>query len=308
MKHTLRSFLAVLAIGGSAFAVDATLEADATVKASSPSGNFGGDGTLEVSDKSQALVRFNVNMIPAGATREHLSRAVLRFYVVSNTAPGTISLKFANQTWSESTVTMLTAPTASGLPPIDLPVFGAVGEAGSFAAIDVTSMVKEWLPSPGVTPRANNGFYLETVGRTIRFGSKEGVQGQPAELHLDFVFPGPQGPQGPTGVPGAPGATGPAGPQGPAGVASLTGQTMHIVNPSVIQGGDGSVRYAECPSSHPNLLTGGCGVVALSDHYFLKLSSAGPDLTYPLSKWRCMYHATSPSRDVSVRTTATCSK
>jgi hypothetical protein len=132
-----------------------------------------------------------------------------------------ISLKFANQTWSESTVTMLTAPTASGLPPIDLPTFGAVGEAGSFAAIDVTSMVKEWLPSPGVTPRANNGFYLETVGRTIQFGSKEGGQtnnpavvGQPAELHLDFVFPGPQGPAG------TPGATGAQGPMGPAGAAS----------------------------------------------------------------------------------------
>lgn len=215
--------LALLAASSPAWAAQATLVSDAHVNSAMPTVNSGTISNLNVGSGYTAFLQFDLSMLPSGTTASQVSRAVLRLYVNRVTTPGLVALAPVTGAWGEYSVTSATAPStgsANSLFP--------VSQAGTFVAIDVTSLVQGWITSP----TTNNGVALSAGTAIVQFDSKENDQtAHPATLDIELVEAGPAGatgatgPAGPAGLPGATGATGPAGPQGQPGATGLQGLT-----------------------------------------------------------------------------------
>lgn len=192
---------------------------DAHVNSGYASTNFGSSPFLEVGGTSQTLIKFNLAGLSATTGSGAGTRILLTLFVNRVATAGTIQISTAAGSWSESAVTYGTLPAAGS-------VIGTipVGAGSSFVSIDVTSVFRGWIASPGT----NNGFIVTGVGSTdIFLDSKESVTtSHPPMLALSQAGPpgpaGPQGSAGATGATGAAGATGATGPPGPAGSPTLT--------------------------------------------------------------------------------------
>ncbi|HEX3968675.1 MAG TPA: DNRLRE domain-containing protein, partial [Edaphobacter sp.] len=218
-------FAALSAAALPAFAVEATLVADAHVNSARPGVNSGGISNLNVGGGYTALLQFDLSTLPAGTTSAQISRATLRLYCNRVDTAGSVSLQPVNRAWGESTVTFAT-----------LPLLGtaaqtvSVSQAGAYVAVDVTALVQGWV----IAPATNNGVALTSGAAVVQFDSKENdLTGHAAVLDVALVSSGsggvagpqgPVGPQGATGPKGDAGAPGPAGPQGAPGAAGLNYQ------------------------------------------------------------------------------------
>ncbi|RZL36146.1 MAG: DNRLRE domain-containing protein, partial [Rubrivivax sp.] len=225
LRHLARRRRALLALGLAAslpaLALEAPLAADAHVASTQPAMNFGSLPTLSVGGGAISLLRFDLGTLPAGMTAARLVKANLVFYVNRVGAPGALELQTVNGGWSESGVTLNTAPPTSGAGSgITVPV----GGAGQFIAVDVTSAVKGWITNPAT----NYGFALSAAlsapGTVLFLDSKENTAtAHVARLDLTLADQGPKGdkgdagPAGPRGAAGATGAPGSVGPKGAAG-------------------------------------------------------------------------------------------
>ena len=194
--------LLLLAAVRPAFAVQATLVADAHVSSAQPDVNSGTLTNLNVGGGYTALIQFDLGVLPPGTTAAQITRATLRLYCNQADTPGPLSVAQVNAAWGEYSVTYNT------LPPIGSAFVSAqIPAAGQFVTIDVTSAVQSWVTSPS----SNNGLALTAASAVLQFDSKENDQtSHSPELEIALAA-------GSTGSGGV-GATGPAGPQGPIGV------------------------------------------------------------------------------------------
>lgn len=193
-------------------AVEATLTADAHVNSALPDVNSGAISNLNVGGGYTTLLQFDLSVLPSGTTAAQVSHAVLRLYCNRVDAPGQINLRLAKAAWGEYSVTYATLPLLA-----DATQSFSVSEAGSYLAIDVTSLVQGWITAPAT----NDGLALTADTAKVQFDSKENdLTGHAATLEITLVSAGPKGDPGPAG---ATGATGPAGPQGAMGVAGPAG-------------------------------------------------------------------------------------
>jgi hypothetical protein len=216
---------AVSAVGLPAFAVEATLVADAHVNSARPGINSGAISNLNVGGGYTALLQFDLSTLPAGTTAAQVSRATLRLYCNRMDTAGLVSVQPMSGAWGEYSVTYSTLPSLGSAAQVV-----SVSQAGAYIAVDVTTLVQGWISSP-VT---NNGLALTAGTAVVQLDSKENdLTGHAAVLDVALVSGGSggaTGPVGPAGPPGAPGpkgdtgATGPAGPQGPAGTSGLNYQ------------------------------------------------------------------------------------
>jgi Collagen triple helix repeat (20 copies) len=205
-----------------AFAVEATLVADAHVNSARPAVNSGAISNLNVGGGYTALLQFDLSTLPAGTTAAQVSRATLRLYCNRMDTAGSVSVQPVKGTWGESSVTFATLPSLGSAAQVV-----SVGQAGAYVAVDVTSLVQGWLSAPAT----NNGLALSSGTAVVQFDSKENdLTGHAAALDVALApsgtsgAQGPEGPAGPAGPAGPTGATGPTGPQGPAGLAGLNYQ------------------------------------------------------------------------------------
>lgn len=229
-------FAALLALAShAAYAVEATLIADAHVNSALPNANSGSLANLNVGNGYTTLLQFDLGLLPAGTASTQVSRAILRLYVNRLDTPGLVSLQPVTSAWQEPSVTYATIPTLAAATQVV-----NVTQSGAYLALDVTAQVQGWLANPAT----NNGLALTAATASLQLDSKENdLTAHPAVLDIAIVSQGPAGATGPTGAaglagpagsPGAtgpagasglPGATGPAGPQGLAGAAGATGAT-----------------------------------------------------------------------------------
>src|ERR1700678_1672036 len=107
----VRSFLlwvglaALGAAGLPAFAVEATLLADAHVNSALPAVNSGAISNLNVGGGYTALLQFDLSMLPSGTTAAQVSRATLRLYCNRMDTGGVVSLQPVSGSWGEYSVT-----------------------------------------------------------------------------------------------------------------------------------------------------------------------------------------------------------
>jgi hypothetical protein len=189
-----------------------------------PSVNSGAISNLNVGGAYITFLQFDLSMLPSGTTASKVSRAVLRLYVNRVTTPGVVALAPVAGAWGEYSITYATEPAIGNA----IGQF-SVSQAGTFIAIDVTSLVQGWI----TTPATNNGIALSAGTAAAQFDSKENDQtAHPASLDIELIDAGPAGatgatgPAGPSGAPGTAGPiglTGAAGPIGPQGSTGATG-------------------------------------------------------------------------------------
>ncbi|HEX3374624.1 MAG TPA: DNRLRE domain-containing protein [Edaphobacter sp.] len=197
---------AVPAAGLPAYAVEATLVADAHVNSARPGVNSGAISNLNVGGGYTALLQFDLSTLPTGTTAAQVSRAALRLYCNRMDTAGLVSVQPVNGAWGEYSVTFATLPSLGSAAQVV-----SVSQAGAYVAVDVTALVQGWITAPAT----NNGVALTAGTAVVQFDSKENdLTGHAAVLDVALasggsggtVGPaGPQGPQGPVG------ATGPAG-------------------------------------------------------------------------------------------------
>src|SRR5882672_9685269 len=227
-RFLLGAGLAALSVGGlPAFAVEATLVADAHVNSARPAVNSGSISNLSVGGGYTSLLQFDLSTLPAGTTAAQVSRATLRLYCNRMDTSGLVSVQPVSGAWGEYSVTYASLPSLGSAAQIV-----SVGQAGTYVAVDVTALVQGWVTAPAT----NHGLALTAGTAVVQFDSKENdLTGHAAVLDValasggsggsgGIVGPtGPAGPQGPAGPKGDTGATGPAGPPGPQGPQGMSG-------------------------------------------------------------------------------------
>jgi hypothetical protein len=198
-----------------AFAVEATLVADAHVNSALPAVNSGAISNLNVGGGYTALVQFDLSTLPTGTTAAQVSRATLRLYCNRMDTAGLVSVQPVLGAWGEYSVTYATLPPLGSAAQVV-----SVSQAGAYVAVDVTAVVQGWVSAPST----NNGLALTAGTAVVQFDSKENdLTGHAAVLDVALASAGAVGPAGPAGSAGVPGAMGPAGPQGPQGPQGAAG-------------------------------------------------------------------------------------
>jgi hypothetical protein len=160
-----------LLLPGQSYGTQATLTDDATV-ISKKSSSTGSDKSLRVvgpltdSSDQEALLKFDLSTLPAGATSSNIAKATLTLFVSKVQKAGTFDVVAVTGTWNEATVTFATAPS-----PTEVEAAGVDVAQNDFVAVDLTGLVKDWVD--GVTP--NNGIALipNGTGVDVQFDSKE---------------------------------------------------------------------------------------------------------------------------------------
>jgi len=229
------------------FGLQAILTDDTYTSSSSGANNFGKQITLLVqgspgnSPGKRSFLKFDLSVLPAGATGSNVGKATLRLFVNKVTKAGSFDVVRVAGDWDENNITDNTAPALGSVEADGVSVETA--DVLSYVKVDLTNLVKDW--ADGVF--ANHGIAIvpNTEGIDVSFDSKEnkttsheaslsialqgtgGIQGPtgPQGPKGDKGDTGPQGPTGPTGPQGAQGATGPTGPQGPTGPTGPQGAT-----------------------------------------------------------------------------------
>jgi Collagen triple helix repeat (20 copies) len=192
-----------------AFAVEATLVADAHVNSALPGVNSGAISNLNVGAGYTAVLQFDLSTLPAGTTAVQVSRAMLRLYCNRVDTAGLVSVQAVGGAWGEYSVTYATLPSLGSAVQV-----AQVSQAGTYVTLDVTALVQGWIGAPAT----NNGLALTAGTAAVQFDSKENdLTGHAAMLDVSLATSGPAGPIGLTGAAGAQGVAGPAGPQGATG-------------------------------------------------------------------------------------------
>ena len=175
-----------------AFALEATLVADAHVNSALPAVNSGAISNLNVGGGYTALVQFDLSTLPMGTTAAQVSRATLRLYCNRMDTPGLVSVQPILGAWGEYSVTFATLPALGSAAQVV-----SVGQAGAYLAVDVTAMVQGWVSAPST----NNGLALTAGTAIVQFDSKENdLTGHAAVLDVSLASAGATGPAGPTGT------------------------------------------------------------------------------------------------------------
>src|SRR5882757_2893531 len=233
---------ALSALGLPAFAVEATLVADAHVNSARPTVNSGAISNLNVGGGYTALLEFDLSTLPAGTTAAQVSRATLRLYCNRMDTAGLVSVQPVKGAWGEYSVTFATLPALGSAAQVV-----SVSQAGAYVAVDVTALVQGWITAP----TSNNGLALTAGTAVVQFDSKENdLTGHAAVLDVALASSGGSG--GTVGPAGPTGATGPAGPQGPQGASGLNYQGTYAAG--VVYGLHDVVTFAG--SSYVSLTAG----------------------------------------------------
>src|SRR3984885_6673471 len=116
-----------------AFAVEATLVADAHVNSARPAVNSGTISNLNVGGGYTALLQFDLSTLPTGTTAAQVSRATLRLYCNRMDTAGLVSVQPVNGVWGEYSVTFATLPSLGAAAQVV-----QVGQAGAYVELDGT--------------------------------------------------------------------------------------------------------------------------------------------------------------------------
>jgi hypothetical protein len=211
--------------------------ADTYVSSALPKYNFGNSIILIVQNGVTSYVRFNLAVLPSGAS---VSKATLRLYVDAVSKSGTFDVYEIDSNWLENSVTYNTpAPPLGTSATGGHPITVSSSMLNQFLLVDITPLVQGWVSGT----IANNGIALATSDTaSFSVDSKESLlTGNGPELEI--VLNGPPGPAGPSGPVGA---TGPAGPVGPAGATGATGPAGPV-GPTGPQGPQGVPGNAGLP-------------------------------------------------------------
>lgn len=168
---------------GFSFATQALLSDDAYTNSTRPTSKFGNSATLSIGGSTTTFIKFDLSTLPAGAVGTDIEKATLILFVTSVKPAGSFDVVRVTSDWNESSITFNTSPTLGS---IEVPSVGVgAADAKNFIAIDVTTLVQDWLD--GVL--ANNGIALVPNGSVhLQLDTKEsGLTAHEAKLDITLV-------------------------------------------------------------------------------------------------------------------------
>ncbi|MFN7938787.1 MAG: DNRLRE domain-containing protein [Bryobacteraceae bacterium] len=201
--------ISTLLFAASCSAVDLPVVADVQVGPSAT--QAGALPNLLVGGGNKALLRFGMNVLPAGLNPAQVVKATLVFHVNRIVAAGALQVAQLNGPFDEMTVVSGNAPPASGFALAVTPVQG-------LNLVDVTPVVQQWI----AVPAGAYGFELSAGSGSVMVDSRENTATSFA-AEIRVVLSGPVGATGATGATGAPGVAGAAGAPGVTGPTGPTG-------------------------------------------------------------------------------------
>ena len=161
---------ALTLVSGSVRAVVTTALGDTYVSAATPTQNFGPAQTLNVSNQSIALVKFDLSSLPAGTNANQILKATLQLWVnLGSPSPtGSIDVYPISKAWEGASVIYSNRPPYLATPKSTKTLIA--GGSNYFLEVDVTPQVKSW----ATTPASNYGLAVVATGSTsVFFDSKE---------------------------------------------------------------------------------------------------------------------------------------
>jgi hypothetical protein len=193
-----------------------TLEADSYVsRGGEQNAKHGKDPSLNVKRGSTAFLKFGLtSSLPSGVTSADIDKATLKIFVSTIKRAGPVTVSRVAQDWAERSI-----PAGNVSPSLDASsakLFNlSRGLAGSWIQLDVTDIVKTWLPLPS---QANFGIALSSnKSLDVTIDSKENTTtSHPAILDIVLINTASAPP-----IAGSPGISGPEGPMGPSGLTFL---------------------------------------------------------------------------------------
>jgi hypothetical protein len=194
-----------------------TLEADSYVSKADPQTiKHGKDTFLSVKRGNTTFLKFSlIGSLPSGVSPGDVDKATLKLYLSNIKKAGPLTVGKVINEWTERSI-----PVSGVSPGLDLATSKSFtinrGLAGSWIQIDVTDILKSWLPLPS---QANFGIALSSNSSLdVHIDSKENATtSHPAQLDVVLI----NAASAPV-LAAAPGAIGPEGPIGPAGPAGLS--------------------------------------------------------------------------------------
>jgi hypothetical protein len=163
-------------------ALEVPVASDAHVLQNNPTFNYGASPNLSVQSTSgsarRSYLRFDpVSYISPAMTAADIDQAWLVLYVNDVTTAGSLNVYRVTGTWTEGTksgatqsgaITWNLMPSLAGSPLFS--VFVSSGDHKNYIAIDVTSLVKDWVTNPS----QNRGIaFINTGSINVAFDSKE---------------------------------------------------------------------------------------------------------------------------------------
>ena len=193
-----------------------TLEADSFVsRGDGQNAKHGKDPFLNVKRGSTAFLRFGLtSSLPSGVASSDIDKATLKVFVSAIKRGGPVTVSRVAQNWAERTV-----PAGNISPSLDASSAKSFnlsrGLAGNWIQLDVTDIVKAWLPLPSQT---NFGIALSSsTTLDITIDSKENTgTSHPAILDVVLINTASIPP-----IASSPGINGPEGPMGPSGLTYI---------------------------------------------------------------------------------------
>lgn len=193
-----------LAIPSVVQALTLPVDQDASVNSAHPSKPNGAGPKLLVDSNDSALFDFSYTSVPSGTTSAEVAKATLRLWVNTKKDPQNEALKIYSlpTNWDEHTLTSASAPAVGALI-AELPISNL--HLGNWLAIDVSTMVKNYLDNPSTAPAAIRIQASSLSSKaTVAFDSKENTgTAHPAWIDLELVHTGPKGDTGTQGPAGA---------------------------------------------------------------------------------------------------------
>jgi hypothetical protein len=206
------------------FGLQAILTDDTYTSSASGANNFGNQVKLLVQGsrgsppEKTSFLKFDLSVLPAGATGSDVGKATLRLFVNKVTKAGSFDVVRVIGDWDEENITGDTAPELGSVEADGVSV--EVGDVLSYVKVDLTNLVKAWVD--GVVANKGIAIVPNTEGINVSLDSKE-TKTTSHEASLSIALLLAQGAQGPTGPQGPKGDTGDPGPQGLQGPIGATG-------------------------------------------------------------------------------------
>lgn len=175
--------LALLCAVRSAAAISLPVTEDSFSDGGKLSSAAGKAGSLSVSTRAIAFLRFH---LPPGVAGRDIESARLRLFVTRLATPSSLQIRSVASNWSEDV--MGPSPTISDSAAVE-PELLRVTRSKQFVFFDITSLVRAWLD----TPDKEHGLAVISKDGKLVLGSKEGSgSGYPAEIELDLLPASPQ--------------------------------------------------------------------------------------------------------------------
>jgi hypothetical protein len=184
--------VALLALQPSAAQAQAPLTDDASVSSQPGPPNL---SNLRVSSTDNAYLKFKLTSLPVNTPGSEVEKATLKIYIGEIVSAGKLDVYAVAGAWDEGTITSANAPPLGSLMTTTAEI--GLDQEGKFIAIDITSLVQQWLgdDGQGTNGLPNNGAAIlahpidpgNPGVADLAFDSKENIQtSHDAQLNIQL--------------------------------------------------------------------------------------------------------------------------